>query len=59
MGLYLMSMNGIARSKEVVTEPVLHVSCCISILRIILKKDAMLEIAQVLDIQEMLGSTLR
>ena len=59
MYLYFVIMNGFARSEEVVTEPALRVSRCVSILRIILKKDAMLEIAQVLDVQEMLGSTLR
>ena len=55
MCLYLMSMNGFARSEEVVTEPTLYVSRCMSILRITLTKDAMFEIAHVLDVQEMLG----
>ena len=54
MCLYFVSMNGFARSEEVVTEPALHVSCCISILCITLTKDAMFEIAQVLDVQEVL-----
>ena len=55
MCLYFVSMNGVARSEEVVTKPTLHVSCCISILCITLTKDAMLEIAQVLDVHEVLG----
>ena len=32
MCLYFVIMNGFARSEEVVTEPALHVSRCISIL---------------------------
>ena len=56
MCLYFVSMNGVARSEEVVTKPTLHVSCCISILCITLTKDAMLEIAQVLDVHEVLGN---
>ena len=56
MYLYFVSMNGFARSEEVVTEPALHVSCCMSILCITLAKNAMFEIAQVLDVQEMLGN---
>ena len=50
-----MIMNGSARSKEV-TEPALHVSCKIITLCITLKKDAMFEIAQVLDVQKVLGN---
>ena len=49
MRLYLMSMNGFARSEEVVTEPALYVSRCMSILCITLTKDTMFEIAQVLE----------
>ena len=49
MCLYFVSMNGFARSEEVVTEPTLHVSCCISILCIVLSCYAMFEIAQVLE----------
>ena len=56
MCLYFMSMNGFVRSEEVVTEPALHVSCCISVLCITLTKDVMFEIAQVLDVQEVLGN---
>ena len=55
MCLYFVSMNGFARSEKVVTESALHVSCCMSILRITLTKDAMFEIAQILDVQEVLG----
>ena len=58
MCLYFVIMNGFARSEEVVTEPALHVSRCVSILHITLTKDTMFEIAQVLDVQEMLGSTV-
>ena len=47
MCLYFVIMNGFARSEEVVTEPVLRVSCEMSILRINTTKDAMFEIAQV------------
>ena len=59
MCLYFKGMNGFARSEEVVTEPALHVSCEMSILRIISSCDTMFEIVQVLDIQEMLGNALR
>ena len=55
MCLYFVVMNGFVKSEEVVTEPALHVSCCISILRITLTKHAMFEIAQILDVQEVLG----
>ena len=48
MCLYFVSMNGFARSEEVVTEPALRVSCCMSIPCITLTKDAMFEIAQIL-----------
>ena len=44
-------MNGFARSEEVVTEPALHVSRCMSIPCITLTKDAMFEIAQVFEHQ--------
>ena len=54
MCLYFVIMNGFARSEEVVTEPALHVSCCISILRITLTKHAMFEIAQIIDVQEVI-----
>ena len=54
MCLYFMSMNGFARSEEVVTEPALHVSRYISILHIVLSCHAMFEIIQVLDVQEVL-----
>ena len=47
MYLYFVIMNGVARSEEVVTEPVLRVSCCMSILCITLTKDTMFENAQV------------
>ena len=57
MCLYFVIMNGFARPEEV-TEPALHISCEISILRIILSCHTMLEIIQVLDVQEMLGYTL-
>ena len=59
MCLYFVIMNGFVRSEEVVTEPALHVSCCVSILRIISSCHAMLEIIQVLDVQEVLGGSLR
>ena len=49
MYLYFVVMNGFVRSEEVVTEPALHISRCISILRIILTKDAKFEIAQILE----------
>ena len=58
MCLYFVIMNGFARSEEVVTEPALRVSRCVSILHIVLSCHTMLEIAQVLDVQEMLGSTV-
>ena len=53
MCLYLASTKGFARSKEV-TELALQVSCVIIMFRITLTKDAMFEIAQVLDVQEVL-----
>ena len=58
MCLYSVSMNGFVRSEEVVTESAFHVSCEMSILHITLTKNAMFEIIQVLDVQEMLGSAL-
>ena len=58
MYLYFVIMNGFVRSEEVVTESAFHVSRCVSILCITLTKDAMFEIAQVLDVQEMFGSAL-
>ena len=48
MCLYFVSMNGFARSEEVVTESALRVSRCIPILCITLTKDTMFEIAQTL-----------
>ena len=48
---YYVIMNGFARSEEVVTEPALRVSRCIPILRITLTKDAIFEIAQILEHQ--------
>ena len=54
MYLYFVIMNGFARSEEVITEPTLHVSRKIFILRIASSYHAMLEVAQVFDIQEML-----
>ena len=57
MCLHFMSMNGVARSEEVVTEPALRVSRCISILCITLTKDEMFEIAQVLDVQKSIESS--
>ena len=49
MYLYFVNMNGFERSEEVVTESVLRVSCEMSILCITLTKDAMFEIAQILE----------
>ena len=48
--LYFMVLDSSILSKEVVTEPISYFSRCISIFRITLTKDAMFEIAQVLDI---------
>ena len=48
MYLYFVIMNGFARSEEVVTEPALRVSRCVSILHIVLSCHAMFEIAQTL-----------
>ena len=51
MYLHFVIMNDFARSEEVVTESVLRVSCEMSILCITLTKDAMFEIAQILEHQ--------
>ena len=50
MYLYFVSMNGFAISEEV-TKPALRVSCEMSILRINMTKDAMFELAQILEHQ--------
>ena len=50
MCLHFMVLDSSLRSEEVVTEPICYFSRCMSILRITLTKDAMFEIAQVLDI---------
>ena len=54
MYLYFVVMNGFARSEDVATEPALQVSCEISIFRITLTKHAMFEIAQIIDVQEVI-----
>ena len=55
MCLYFLVLDSSLWSKEV-TEPSLHVSCEMIRLCIALTKDAMFEIAQILDVQKVLGN---